>query len=110
MKKSLLGILACPIDKHYPLELYQFNYEITGGNKEQEQGQESVQENLPDETIITDGILYCTECSRYYPIIDQIPIMLPDELRQKQKDTEFLQKWQKKIPDKVLKEGKPWHL
>jgi hypothetical protein len=38
--------------------------------------------------------------------------MLPDELREKDKerDIEFLKKWQGKIPDKVIKQGNPWHL
>jgi len=61
---------------------------------------------------VKEGVLFCTKCSRYYPIIDEIPIMLPDELRERQKtqDIEFLKKWQSKIPDKVIKQGNPWHL
>jgi hypothetical protein len=35
--------------------------------------------------------------------------MLPDVLRERQKDIEFLQKWRDKIPDKVIKQGMPWH-
>jgi len=91
MKKSMLDILACPIDKHYPLELF---------------------EVVSEDQIVREGVLYCTKCSRYYPIIDEIPIMLPDELReaQKEKEFEFLRKWQGKIPEKVTKEGRPWHL
>ena len=91
MKKSMLDILACPIDKHYPLELF---------------------EVVSDAQTVTEGVLFCTECSRYYPIIDEIPVMLPDELRKdkKDRDIEFLKKWQGKIPDKVIKQGNPWHL
>ena len=91
MKKSMLDILACPIDKHYPLELF----EIVG------EGQ-----------TVKEGLLFCTKCSRYYPIIDEIPVMLPDEIREKQKerDIDFLKKWRSKIPDKVIKQGNPWHL
>jgi hypothetical protein len=36
--------------------------------------------------------------------------MLPDDLRDKDKDIEFLQKWEQKIPDKITKNAKPWHL
>jgi hypothetical protein len=36
--------------------------------------------------------------------------MLPDELREKEKDIEFLKKWQEKIPSKITKNGFPWHL
>jgi uncharacterized protein YbaR (Trm112 family) len=89
MNRSMLDILACPIDKHYPLELFQI---------------------VSEGQTVKEGILFCTKCSRYYPIIDEIPIMLPDELRQKAQDIEFLRKWQNKIPDKVIRQGNPWHL
>jgi len=56
------------------------------------------------------GILYCDKCTRFYPIIEQIPIMLPDELRDKQKDIEFLQKWRDVIPIDILHKARPWHL
>jgi hypothetical protein len=42
--------------------------------------------------------------------VDEIPIMLPDELRERQSEIDFLQKWRNKIPDKVIKSGNPWHL
>jgi uncharacterized protein YbaR (Trm112 family) len=89
MKRSMLDILACPIDKHYPLELH----EIDAAGDE-----------------VKQGVLFCTKCSRYYPVIDEIPVMLPDELRSKERDILFLEKWGAKIPDKVLKHGNPWHL
>jgi uncharacterized protein YbaR (Trm112 family) len=91
MNRSMLDILACPIDKHYPLELFQI---------------------VSEDQIVKEGILFCTKCNRYYPIIDEIPVMLPDELRERQKaqDIEFLRKWQNRIPDKVIRHGNPWHL
>ncbi len=95
MKKSLLDILACPIDKHYPLELYEINI---------------VSDPKVNEPIIKEGVLFCSECSRFYPIMDEIPIMLPDELREKEKDIEFLKTWNEQIPDKIIKYGNPWHL
>jgi len=88
MKRLMLDILACPIDKHYPLELFE----------------------LQSSDEIEEGALYCQECGRYYPIIDGIPVMLPDELRERKRDTDFLSKWQGKLPDKVLRQGNPWHL
>ena len=89
MQRKLLDILACPIDKHYPLELLEFN--------------------TKDELVV-DGILLCSECGRYYPIIDEIPVMLPDDLRNRKEDTEFLERWRGKIPDRVAHGGKPWSL
>lgn len=95
MRKSLLDILACPIDKHYPLELYEINI---------------VSDPSVNESIIKEGILFCSECSRFYPIMDEIPVMLPDELREKEKDIEFLKSWHDQIPGKIIKYGNPWHL
>jgi uncharacterized protein YbaR (Trm112 family) len=89
MKKSMLDILACPIDKHYPLELFEIN------SKDED---------------VNEGILFCTKCNRYYPIIEEIPVMLPDELRKRDADLDFLRKWQSRIPEKVIKQGNPWHL
>jgi uncharacterized protein YbaR (Trm112 family) len=89
MKKTMLDILACPIDKYYPLELLEI---VSEGDN------------------VKEGILVCEKCKRYYPIKDEIPVMLPDELRKKNEDIEFLQKWKSKIPDKVIMQGNPWHL
>ena len=88
MKKRLMDILACPICKHHPLELMAF--------EEKEE--------------IEEGILICSSCGRWYPIIETIPHMLPDDLRQPREDTEFLEKWKGKVPESILKEGKPVNL
>jgi len=89
MKRKLLEILACPIDKFHPLELF---------------------ETKNDDEKITEGSLYCKKCSRFFPIIDEIPIMLPDELRDKKQDIEFLKKNIKKLPEKIVTQALPWHL
>ena len=89
MQRKLLDILACPIDKHYPLDLIEFNAE----------GQ-----------LVSDGILLCGSCGRYYPIADEIPVMLPDELRSRKDDLAFLERWKEKIPAGVVHGGKPWSL
>jgi len=89
MNKSMLDILACPIDKHFPLEIY---------------------ESKTQKELIVEGALYCTDCSRFFPIIEEIPIMLPDELRDKKQDLEFLKVNQEKLPEKIIKQASPWHL
>ena len=88
MKRRLMEILACPIDKHHPLELYVF-----------EEGEE-----------ISEGLLVCPACNRFYPISEEIPRMLPDELRDREEDIPFLKKWRERIPPKILDEGKPFNL
>ena len=85
----MLDILACPMCKHHPLEIFELE--------------------LKDEIII-DGVLFCTSCSRFYPIIEEIPIMLPDELRNKEQDLEFLSKNKDSLPEKIIMHGIPWHL
>ena len=56
------------------------------------------------------GILFCPNCMRWYPIgssVPTVPEMLPDDLRDKKKDLEFLSRWREKVPEVVLTEGKP---
>ena len=89
MNKKLLEILACPIDKHHPLELC---------------------ECKTKEDIILEGVLFCTKCSRFFAIIEEIPIMLPDELRDKSHEISFLKRNREKLPDKIIKQALPWHL
>ncbi|MEM3149035.1 MAG: hypothetical protein QXQ21_09090, partial [Candidatus Jordarchaeales archaeon] len=51
---------------------------------------------------VQSGILVCEKCGRFYPIIETIPHMLPDDLRDKKEDKEFLSKWRKFVPKKIL--------
>jgi uncharacterized protein len=102
VKKSMLDILACPMDKHYPLELFEINIKKDNENKNDHDNNNNI--------VITEGILFCTKCSRFYPIIEEIPVMLPDELREKQTDIDFLKRWNNKLPEKIIKHGNPWHL
>lgn len=128
----MLDILACPMDKNYPLDLIELHvkeYEIDNlreskfkfpdndkktkknnltGNQEIEDIRGEV--NKDKVIVIIEGILYCQKCLRFYPIIDEIPIMLPDELREREKDLEFLNKWKNNIPQRILNNANPWHL
>ena len=40
--------------------------------------------------VIIEGAIFCSKCSRFYPIMEEIPIMLPDDLRDKKHEIEFL--------------------
>ena len=133
MKKYMLDILACPIDKNYPLELIELEIKnlekdnlkenVHPTNNEENNNsikkiqnysglnhKNEINDNDEQVTVIIDGILFCKKCSRFYPIIDEIPIMLPDELRDKQKDLQFLKKWENSLPELILKNSNPWHL
>lgn len=48
------------------------------------------------------GILFCSQCGRWYPIFDSIPQLLPDKFRVKKSDDEFKKKWFKQLPEDVV--------
>ena len=89
MKIDLMEILACPICKNDDLELIVIEQD--------------------DEEVET-GLIYCSACSRYYPIKKTIPIMLPDDLRKKEEDINFLKIYKNEIPNFILRTGKPFSL
>lgn len=76
MKDSLLDKLCCPQDKQ-DLTLQVFVKKEDG----------SVQE----------GLLSCSHCGRYYPIVYGIPIMTPDEYRERALEEPLLEKWNLKL-------------
>lgn len=88
MQRKLLEKMCCPFDKG-ELQLTVF--------KEDETGE------------IYEGLLSCEICNRYYPIISTIPIMSPDEYRQRELELPVLQRWGLMIDEKsnsfVLDEG-----
>ena len=59
---------------------------------------------------IEEGIIHCEKCARWYPIIETIPQMLPDDLREEDAEIAFLKKWKAKIPKKIVEAGKPFNL
>lgn len=72
MNTSLLKKLCCPIDKHDLIS----KVFVKDENEE-----------------IIEGLLTCPECKRYYPIVYGIPIMTPDEYREKTLEEPILKKW-----------------
>lgn len=72
--ETILNKLCCPFDKS-DLELH-----ILTKNEEAE---------------VIEGVLQCQICSRVYPIITGIPIMTPDEFRDKNLEQPLLDKWNK---------------
>jgi uncharacterized protein YbaR (Trm112 family) len=61
MRKSLVDILVCPVDKS-PLTL-------------------AIKEELGD--LVIQGTLTCQKCGEVYPIEDKIPNLLPPQMRDK---------------------------
>jgi len=89
LNRKLIEILACPIDKQFPLELFEISVK---------------------KDVILEGILYCKKCYRFFPIMEEIPIMLPDNLRNKKKELDFLKKNLNSLPEKIIHNSKPYHL
>ncbi|MCX8205150.1 MAG: Trm112 family protein [Candidatus Nezhaarchaeota archaeon] len=124
MKYRLLDLLACPMCKKFPLEalvfkesLYEPLRELPARTCEEycgwlrrkaSEGRGDCRECFAHE--VDEGILICTQCGRWYPIIEEIPHMLPDDLRERGEDLAFLKKWADKIPERVLREGLPFNL
>ncbi len=79
MQKKLLEKLCCPFDKG------DLNVNVF---KEDENGD------------IYEGLLTCPTCDRYYPIIYSIPIMTPDEYRERQLELPALERWGLMIDEK----------
>ncbi|MGD9672541.1 MAG: Trm112 family protein [Candidatus Nitrosocosmicus sp.] len=138
MNKKLLDILVCPFDKVTSLELFEFQSaapELSNGNSSLdtpnkkitlEHGSKPDVVSIEDSDsyqaktiktndlaangngIVKEGLLLCRSCLRFYPITEEIPIILPDELRDKKKDIEFLKKWREFIPEQLSGSLKPW--
>ncbi len=125
MRYALLNLLACPMCKHFPLELYVF--EFAKDNRKYAVSKpfcdyycaylkkyiKDLGEDHPpcDECIaqeIKSGILVCPSCGRWYPIINGIPLMYPDDKRRhprvRAKENEFLAKFGSMFPENVRKE------
>jgi uncharacterized protein YbaR (Trm112 family) len=185
MKPWLLNILACPVDKHHPLEAHILRWKTTQtkikkiymevGEPSQKETHDITQlknqirdgtispsalKSIYDKTgideaikfqkeieeiavrieklkqeekystndlfkeidllyrylylmVVDEGLLVCPKCMRWYPIgrsVEGIPELLPDGLREmeKEKELEWLKKWMNLVPEKVLKDGKPF--
>ena len=72
MRTTTLSKLCCPFDKK-DLDL-QIVSQDTNNN-------------------ILEGLLTCTECNRYYPIVKGIPIMNPDEYREAKFELPMMANW-----------------
>ncbi len=79
MQRNLIDKLCCPFDKK-DLRLSVLHED--------------------DQNTIYEGLLTCTHCQRYFPIIYGIPIMTPDEYRQKSLEAPVMKKWGLTIDEK----------
>jgi len=78
MTQELINKLCCPFDKE------ELNLKVI---------KKSVEGN------IIEGVLTCSDCQRYFPIISGIPIMSPDEYREKQLEAPLVSQWKPELSD-----------
>ncbi|ERM80968.1 hypothetical protein P872_11720 [Rhodonellum psychrophilum GCM71 = DSM 17998] len=69
MRMETIAKLCCPFDKE-ELDLTILSQDLSGN--------------------VLEGILHCKTCKRIYPIIKGIPIMSPDEYREKKYEQPML--------------------
>lgn len=132
INKKLLEILVCPFDKVTSLDLIEFktgqsmqqsketdqavqskniessSFDSKLANNENKNPNENLTSSKNSEDVVEEGLLLCKNCFRFYPIMEEIPIILPDDLRDKKKDIEFLRKWKGSVPQDLLGNLKPW--
>jgi len=131
VKYRLLNYLACPYcrDKGFPLKLIVIETKVyekrslppdvkkplcdlycakLGKYVKEVEGELPCEECIKIE--VATGVLYCPNCLRWYPIIEEIPRLLPDNYRNKNEDLEFLRRYSEKIPDDIKLRGKPFNL
>lgn len=120
-----MDILACPMCKHFPLQLFVFDEKNVDRSTDEKKPLcelycayknayiKDISEPPCDDCYkkeIVEGLLYCPSCKRWYPIMDEIPRMLPDKLRKKEDDIKFLEKYKQKIPKEITESGLPVNL
>ncbi|MEM2334708.1 MAG: Trm112 family protein, partial [Candidatus Caldarchaeum sp.] len=106
MKFRLLDILACPMCRAFPLKLSVFEerniqppdrirrcelYCSFHGNYVKELAETECYKCYGLE--VTAGLLECNSCGRWYPVVDDIPRMLPDDMRDRKLDRQFVERW-----------------
>jgi uncharacterized protein YbaR (Trm112 family) len=119
MKYRLLDILACPMCKGFPLKLTVFEeHSITPPEKIRKcelycgyhRGfVKDLAETLCERCYgleVGTGLLECVSCGRWYPIVNEIPRMLPDDLRDRKLEKQFIESWRNFLPPRLVNGSK----
>ncbi|MCD6085109.1 MAG: Trm112 family protein [Desulfurococcales archaeon] len=122
MRYALLNLLACPMCRSFPLKLYilekrtlEKDFKVqkpfcdTYCGLKEKPIKELKETDLPCDTCVkTDivaAVLVCPECSRWYPVINGIPLMYPDDRRThprvQEREKEFLRKYYELMPEEL---------
>ncbi len=122
MRYALLNLLACPMCKGFPLKLYVLEKktlekdfkvqkpfcDIYCGFNEKPIKELHESDLLCDTCVKIDivaALLVCPKCNRWYPVINGIPLMYPDDRRThprvKEREEQFLKKYYEIIPEEL---------
>lgn len=117
MRFYFVELLACPVCKHFPLELYPIETEerpVDDDTLSRVRCREycgylrrparTVDVNTCRECsriYVKAGVLVCPACGRWYPILDGIPRLLDDKYRRRVDDIRFIREYYGKLPDSV---------
>ncbi|MDW8084409.1 MAG: Trm112 family protein [Candidatus Caldarchaeum sp.] len=115
MKYRLMDILACPMCRKFPLKLSVFERREISAPPNIRQCDifcgyhDGFVKDLPKTECvrcygleITTGLVECSSCGRWYPVVEDIPRMLPDDLRDAKLDKSFVEQWQQVLPKHVV--------
>lgn len=100
MEYNLIDMIACPMCNGD-------SFSVVIIDENEDYNKQNEEKDIKD---IKNGILLCKSCERWYPIINNVYVLLPDTYRNENDDKEFLIKYKTKIPDIIINNGKPFNI
>lgn len=94
MPYNLIELIACPMCRGVSFSLKAFEEYGNSMNDSMKVSGKPDREHKYNESAenykIKTGILFCNSCNRWYPIVEGVHILLPDNYRDEKADKEFL--------------------
>ncbi len=99
MEDRFIEVLQCPECRKSDFEIFIFAEGATIRYAWDGNGQTKI--DKINSTQYKDGIILCHSCGSWYPVINDITVMLRMESRDNQKDKEFLETYKNNIPEEI---------
>jgi uncharacterized protein YbaR (Trm112 family) len=114
MPYNLIELIACPMCRGVSFSLKAFEEYGNRIDDSMKGHDESDPEQNYNESAgnykIKTGILFCNSCNRWYPIVNGIHILLPDNYRDEKEDKEFLIKHKADLDDMGINYEKTFNI